>query len=341
MPSTSVEAPTALQVSERGLTLDLRTTALPAGRPGTLEFVVRDAHGDPVTRLQPCLGAYGHLVAPRSGDPAHLHVHPHDAAGGDATSGPAVSFAATTPSTGTCRLFLDFKVAGEVRTAAFTVTAGAGRTAPPAGHSENEARTGSPDRAASALRPRLRGGGRPLRRCRGPTEIPARSVLRARSRARWRGAARDRAGRIGGGAGIAVPGPLGRDRRGPVVGHGRRGRRHRGSGGRGRREGRDGRTRGVVRREPERKEHREPRDHAGRGGPGGRAQPPSTGGAAADLLVPAGRRGEPAGGRGPQDDGERVVGVEVRAVGEVVSRCDQGFSSGGRGAVRGPRADPP
>ncbi|PRC60084.1 heavy metal-binding domain-containing protein, partial [Mycobacterium sp. ITM-2017-0098] len=32
--------------------------------------------GEPVTTLQPYLGAYGHLVALREGDLAYLHVHP-------------------------------------------------------------------------------------------------------------------------------------------------------------------------------------------------------------------------------------------------------------------------
>ena len=32
--------------------------------------------GQPVTDLQPYLGAYGHLVALRAGDLAYLHVHP-------------------------------------------------------------------------------------------------------------------------------------------------------------------------------------------------------------------------------------------------------------------------
>ncbi|MEV5607921.1 hypothetical protein [Streptomyces sp. NPDC052225] len=74
--------------------------------------------GRPVTDLEPYLGAYGHLVALRSGDLAYLHVHPHDG-----KPGPEVSFTATAPSTGTYRLFLDFKHGGEVRTAAFTVHA--------------------------------------------------------------------------------------------------------------------------------------------------------------------------------------------------------------------------
>ncbi|WP_037773508.1 hypothetical protein [Streptomyces sclerotialus] len=80
--------------------------------------------GRPVTDLQPYLGAYGHLVALRSGDLAYLHVHPNGAPGDGRTKpGPEVSFTATAPSPGTYRLFLDFQHQGKVRTAAFTVRA--------------------------------------------------------------------------------------------------------------------------------------------------------------------------------------------------------------------------
>lgn len=106
-----------------GYTVALKGT-LTAGGESDLTFTVRRA-GRPVTDLEPYLGAYGHLVALRSGDLAYLHVHPHEEAEGEATSGPEVSFAATAPSAGTYRLFLDFKVDGKVRTAAFTVQAGA------------------------------------------------------------------------------------------------------------------------------------------------------------------------------------------------------------------------
>ncbi|MGW7350095.1 hypothetical protein [Streptomyces sp. NPDC054784] len=97
-------------------------------RPGAAReltlTVTRD--GRPVTDLEPYLGAYGHLVALRSGDLAYLHVHPNGAPGDGATEpGPEVSFTATAPSAGAYRLFLDFKHRGEVRTAAFTVRAGA------------------------------------------------------------------------------------------------------------------------------------------------------------------------------------------------------------------------
>ncbi|MEU6017655.1 hypothetical protein ABZ826_27500 [Streptomyces sp. NPDC047515] len=89
--------------------------ALRAGRGGELKLTV-SRNGRPVTDLQPYLGAYGHLVALRSGDLAYLHVHPNE--GGP---GPAVSFTATAPSAGTYRLFLDFRHEGKVRAAAFTV----------------------------------------------------------------------------------------------------------------------------------------------------------------------------------------------------------------------------
>ncbi|MBT2489927.1 hypothetical protein J7E96_15670 [Streptomyces sp. ISL-96] len=81
--------------------------------------------GKPVTDLQPYLGAYGHLVALRSGDLAYLHVHPNgEPDDGTTKPGPDISFTATAPSPGAYRLFLDFQHNGKVRTAAFTVEAG-------------------------------------------------------------------------------------------------------------------------------------------------------------------------------------------------------------------------
>ncbi|MCX5207040.1 hypothetical protein OG897_37260 [Streptomyces sp. NBC_00237] len=117
---------------------------LKPGKSDTLTLkVAKD--GKPVTDLQPYLGAYGHLVALRSGDLAYLHVHPHGTPGdGTTRPGPDVTFSATAPSPGTYRLFLDFQHEGKVRTAAFTVEAGkatggtpGGTTASPeAGHDD-------------------------------------------------------------------------------------------------------------------------------------------------------------------------------------------------------------
>ncbi|GAA1502446.1 hypothetical protein GCM10009730_00940 [Streptomyces albidochromogenes] len=117
------------------------TGGLRPGRSGELRLrVAKD--GRPVTDLQPYLGAYGHLVALRAGDLAYLHVHPDGEPGDGSTEpGPEVSFTATAPSSGTYRLFLDFRHGGKVRTAAFTVEAGkaAPSTGPAAGGNESEA----------------------------------------------------------------------------------------------------------------------------------------------------------------------------------------------------------
>lgn len=89
---------------------------LDPGTSSTVRLTVSRA-GEPVTDLQPYLGAYGHLVALREGDLAYLHVHPED------RRGATVSFRAEVPSAGRYGLFLDFRTAdGVVRTATFTAT---------------------------------------------------------------------------------------------------------------------------------------------------------------------------------------------------------------------------
>lgn len=101
--------------------------------PGKTSKVTLSVHkdGDAVTDLAPYLGAYGHLVALREGDLAYLHVHPDGEPGdGKTPPGPDVTFYAEVPSAGTYRLFLDFRHAGEVRTAEFTVDAGQSAVTP-------------------------------------------------------------------------------------------------------------------------------------------------------------------------------------------------------------------
>ncbi|MCX5337332.1 MULTISPECIES: hypothetical protein [unclassified Streptomyces] len=107
-----------------GYEVELSGGLRPGGESEVKLTVSRD--GRPVTDLQPYLGAYGHLVALRSGDLAYLHVHPNGEPGdGKTASGPGISFTATAPSKGAYRLFLDFKHEGQVHTAAFTVRTGA------------------------------------------------------------------------------------------------------------------------------------------------------------------------------------------------------------------------
>jgi hypothetical protein len=92
------------------VTLDGRPVA---GEESTLAFTVhRD--GQVVDDLETYLGARGHLVALRDGDLAYLHVHADEE---------RLSFDAEFPTPGAYRLFLQFQVGGQVRTAAFTVEA--------------------------------------------------------------------------------------------------------------------------------------------------------------------------------------------------------------------------
>jgi hypothetical protein len=103
--------------------VDLTGTLVP-GQSSRLAFSVRRAR-QPVTDLQPYLGAYGHLVVVRAGDLAYVHVHPDGSPDDGATTpGPDVAFHAHVADAGTYRLFLDFQHGDTVRTAEFTLVAG-------------------------------------------------------------------------------------------------------------------------------------------------------------------------------------------------------------------------
>jgi hypothetical protein len=106
-----------------GYAVSLDGTLTPGQESELTLSVSRD--GQPVTDLQPYLEAYGHLVALRDRDLAHLHVHPAGSPGdGTTEAGPGITFFVTAPTAGIYRLFLDFQHDDEVRTAAFTVAAG-------------------------------------------------------------------------------------------------------------------------------------------------------------------------------------------------------------------------
>lgn len=117
------------EAATAGLDVALRGGTPRAGRESTVTFAVsRD--GTPFDGLEPYLGAKGHLVALREGDLAYLHVHPvesgeahahADGSRGTEGHGDEIAFAATFPTPGRYRLFLDFKAGGQVRTAAFTI----------------------------------------------------------------------------------------------------------------------------------------------------------------------------------------------------------------------------
>lgn len=107
------------QVGEYEVTL---TGDAVAGAEPELTFTVTK-DGRPVRDLQPYLGSFGHLVALRTGDLAYLHTHPGEDAHPGEQGGPAVAFVTEFPTPGRYRLFLDFQVGGQVRTAEFTMVA--------------------------------------------------------------------------------------------------------------------------------------------------------------------------------------------------------------------------
>jgi hypothetical protein len=102
-------APRATAKSDGGYDVRLDAGSARPGQEADLRFTItRD--GAPV-KTEPYLGAGGHLVALREGDMAFLHVHPMD---------DGVRFAATFPTAGRYRLFLQFQHEGRVQTVAFT-----------------------------------------------------------------------------------------------------------------------------------------------------------------------------------------------------------------------------
>ncbi|MFI8526216.1 heavy-metal-associated domain-containing protein [Promicromonospora sukumoe] len=115
-PATAVSASDTTGGYIATLTGDLSTS----GESTLTATVTRD--GEPVTGLEPYLGAYGHLVALRDGDLAYLHVHPEgDEPEPGTRSGPDVTFMTEAPTSGRYLLYLDFKVDGDVHTARFVV----------------------------------------------------------------------------------------------------------------------------------------------------------------------------------------------------------------------------
>ena len=110
-------AAAATAVSDGGYEVRLAADRARPGQEAALRFTITE--GGRTVRTEPYLGAGGHLVALRDGDLAFLHVHPTE----DGETGghdDAVGFAATFPTEGRYRLFLQFQHEGRVQTVAFT-----------------------------------------------------------------------------------------------------------------------------------------------------------------------------------------------------------------------------
>jgi hypothetical protein len=103
-------APAATATSDGGYDVRLGAGHSEPGKETDLRFAI--SRNGRAIAPEEYLGAGGHLVALREGDMAFLHVHP--------TDDDAAAFAATFPTAGSYRLFLQFKHEGRVQTVAFT-----------------------------------------------------------------------------------------------------------------------------------------------------------------------------------------------------------------------------
>lgn len=111
----ALPAPTPVAGAAEGYRAGLAGHDVTAGRTAELTYTLsRD--GRRLEGVEPYLGADGHLVALREGDLAFLHVHPEES-----DEPGVIRFAASLPTAGRYRLFLQFQHDGTVRTVAHTL----------------------------------------------------------------------------------------------------------------------------------------------------------------------------------------------------------------------------
>ena len=123
--TTALAAPATTSIVD-GYAVTIATEVRRGGEVKVALTVRKD--GRLVTDLQPYLGAFGHLVAMRSGDLAYAHVHPNDYVDG------VVDFDAELTAQGRYGLFFDFKHGDTVHTATFTFDQGLVTGDPTMGH---------------------------------------------------------------------------------------------------------------------------------------------------------------------------------------------------------------
>ena len=109
------------------VTLDLGGSEPEAGALLPLRFRLADAQtGEPARDLEPYLGAWGHTLVLNADQSEYLHSHPTEAVPvaadrGRLRGGPEVEFKTMFPGPGLYRVWTQFKRAGRIVTASFTL----------------------------------------------------------------------------------------------------------------------------------------------------------------------------------------------------------------------------
>jgi len=101
-----------------GKRITLETTPLVAGEEVALSYTIHDSQKEePITDLQPYLGAVGHVVILDEEAERYLHVHPMD----EKSSGPEAKFMTTFPDRGIYKVWAQFQHHDRVFTVPFVV----------------------------------------------------------------------------------------------------------------------------------------------------------------------------------------------------------------------------
>jgi len=108
-----------LNGTDGGTRVTLAADKLAAKEDVTLTFTLSDATGgQPVTDLEPYLGAIGHVVILSEDGNRYVHVHAEEGQG----SGPEAVFEATFPGSGIYKIWGQFQRGGKVLTVPYVVT---------------------------------------------------------------------------------------------------------------------------------------------------------------------------------------------------------------------------
>ncbi len=116
--AAAIEPESELVKTIDGKEVTLAIDHLMAGMDANLTFTIRDAASkQPVTNLQPYLGAVGHVVILSADAEQYLHVHPME----EKASGPDAKFMTKFPKSGVYKLWGQFQHEGKVFTVPFVV----------------------------------------------------------------------------------------------------------------------------------------------------------------------------------------------------------------------------
>jgi hypothetical protein len=121
-PGASLTPDATPEKLDHGVRVKLDATNLRASREAILKFTLTNAEtGEPVSDLEPYLGAPGHMLIVNTDLTEADHVHPEE----PATRGPVITFQPMMPAPGTYKLWLQFQRHGAVSTVPFVIAVAA------------------------------------------------------------------------------------------------------------------------------------------------------------------------------------------------------------------------